>query len=77
MATGAAADLNRITVDPAQRSGQPCVRGLRVTVWDILDMLASGMSEQEILDDYPYLEAADFPAVYAFASQSGRERQSR
>jgi uncharacterized protein (DUF433 family) len=46
-------------------------------VWDILDMLASGMTEGEILADYPYLEKADFPAVYAYASQTGRERLSR
>ena len=43
----------------------------------ILDMLASGMTEDEILNDYPYLEKADFPAVYAYASQAGRERKSR
>jgi uncharacterized protein (DUF433 family) len=43
-------------------------------VWDVLDMLAGGMSEDEILRDYPYLENADFPAVYAYASQAGRER---
>lgn len=60
-----------------QPSGQPCVRGLRITAWDGLDMLASGMTEDEILRDYPYLEKADFPAVYAYASQSGRERKSR
>ena len=66
------ADLNRITIVPGQRSGQPCIRGLRITVWDVLDMLASGMSEDEILADYPYLEKADFPAVYAYASQTGR-----
>jgi len=48
-----------------------------VTVWDVLDWLADGMTEEEILDDYPYLEKADFPAVYAFASQAGRERLSR
>jgi len=70
-------DLNRITVTPGQRSGQPCIRGLRVTVWDVLDMLASGMTETEILADYPYLEQADFKAVYAYASQFGRERMSR
>jgi uncharacterized protein (DUF433 family) len=46
-------------------------------VWDVLDMLASGMTEDEILRDYPYLEKADFPAVYAYASQAGRERMSR
>ena len=64
----AAPDLSRITVIPGQRSGQPCIRGLRVTVWDVLDMLASGMTEEEILEDFPYLEKADFPAVYACAS---------
>ena len=53
-------DLTRITITPGQRSGQPCIRGLRVTVWDVLDMLASGMTESEILADYPYLENADF-----------------
>jgi len=71
------ADLSRITIVPGQRSGQPCIRELRVTVWDVLDMLASGMTEDDILKDYPYLEKADFPAVYAYASQAGRERQSR
>jgi uncharacterized protein (DUF433 family) len=74
MSTVEKADLSRITVIRGQRSGQPCIRGLRVTVWDVLDMLASGMSEDEILSDYPYLEKADFPAVYAYASQSGRQR---
>ena len=76
METKQNADLSRITVIPGQRSGQPCVRGLRVTVWDVLDMLASGLTENEILSDYPYLEKADFPAVYAYASQAGRERAS-
>lgn len=70
-------DLTRITLTPGQRSGQPCIRGLRVTVWDVLDMLAAGMSEDEILADYPYLERADFKAVYAYASQHGRERISQ
>ena len=69
-------DLSRITVIPGQRSGQPCIRGLRVTVWDVLDMLASGMGEDEILVEYPYLEKADFPAVYAYASNAGRTRIS-
>jgi uncharacterized protein (DUF433 family) len=70
-------DLTRITVTPGQRSGQPCIRGFRITVWDVLDMLASGMTEDEILADYPYLESADFKAVYAYASHFGRERMSR
>ena len=77
MATTNQADLTRITVVPGQRSGQPSIRGLRVTVWDVLDMLAAGMTEEEILSEYPYLEKADFPAVYAYASQAGRERLSR
>jgi uncharacterized protein (DUF433 family) len=77
MAAKDSADLSRITVIPGQRSGQPCIRGLRVTVWDVLDMLASGMTEDEILNDYPYLEKADFPAVYAYASHTGREQHSR
>jgi uncharacterized protein (DUF433 family) len=70
-------DLSRITVTPGQRSGQPCIRGLRITVWDVLDMLACGMTETEILADYPYLEQADFKAVYAYASRFGRERMTQ
>ena len=77
MATADQADVSRITVVPGQRSGQPCIRGLRVTVWDVLDMLASGMTEDKIRREYSYLEKADFPAVYACASQAGRERMSR
>jgi uncharacterized protein (DUF433 family) len=73
MAAADRADLSRISVIPGQRSGQPCIRGLRVTVWDVLDWLADGMTEEEILDDYPYLEKADVAAVYAYASEVGRE----
>ena len=64
MAATDKADLSRITVLPGQRSGQPCIRGLRMTVWDVLYMLASGITEDEILHDFPYLQKADFPAVY-------------
>jgi len=46
---------NQITLEPGKRSGQPCIRGLRITVWDVLDWLAAGMSEKEILADYPEL----------------------
>ncbi len=74
MKTSSDPDLSRITTIPGQRSGQPCIRGLRVTVWDVLDLLAAGMTEEEILADYPYLEKADFAAVYAYASRFGRER---
>jgi uncharacterized protein (DUF433 family) len=69
-------DLSRITLIPGQRSGRACIRGLRVTVWDVLEMLASGMTEREILKDYPYLEKADFPAVYAYAALTGRGRNA-
>lgn len=62
----------RITIEPGKRSGQPCIRGLRITVWDVLDWLAAGMSEGEILADYPELEAADFRAVFDYASRVGR-----
>ena len=72
MGSDSEADIFRITVLPGQRSGQPCIRNLRITVWDVLDMFAAGMTEIEILDDYPYLEQADFPAIYAYASQEGR-----
>ena len=65
-------DLDRITILTGQRSGAPCIRGFRITVWDVLDMLASGMTEKEILQDYPYLENGDFPAVYGYAAQFGR-----
>jgi len=77
MATTDRADLSRITIVPGQRSGQPCIRDLRVTVWDVLDMLASGMTEDEILEDYPYLEKADFPAVYAFRPLSSNRASRR
>jgi len=62
----------RITVEPGKRSGQPCIRGLRITVWDVLGWLAAGMTEAEILADYPELEPDDFRAVYDFASRLGK-----
>jgi uncharacterized protein (DUF433 family) len=74
MASTDCADLTRITVVPGLRSGQPCIRGLRITVWDVLDLLASGMTEDEILVEFPYLEKDDFRAVYAYAARVGRER---
>ncbi len=64
---------DRITIEPGKRSGKPCIRGLRITVYDVLDYLASGMSEDEILADFPDLEREDFRAVYAFAAD--RERR--
>ena len=59
---------NRITIELGKRSGQPCIRGLRITVWDVLGWLAAGMTEQQILTDYPELEREDFPAVYDYAA---------
>jgi uncharacterized protein (DUF433 family) len=62
----------RITIEPDKRSGQPCIRGLRITVYDILGYLASGMTEAEILADFPDLEAADILAALAFAADFDR-----
>ena len=67
-----AIDSARITVEPGKRSGQPCIRRLRITVWDILGWLAAGKSEGEILEDYPELERDDFLAVYDYAARLGR-----
>lgn len=64
--------VDRITIEPGKRSGQPCIRGLRITVWDVLDWLAAGMSEEQILADYPELEEGDFRAVFDYASRVGR-----
>lgn len=64
---------DRITIEPGKRGGKPCIRGLRVTVYDILEYLASGMSEDEILADFPDLERADIRACLSFAAD--RERK--
>lgn len=61
-----------ITIEPGKRSGQPCIRGMRITVWDVLGWLAAGMSEREIMDDYPELQPEDFRAVYEYAARMGR-----
>jgi uncharacterized protein (DUF433 family) len=63
----------RITIEPGKRSGKPCIRGMRITVDDVLSYLAAGMSEDEILADFPDLERDDFRAVYTFAAD--RERR--
>jgi uncharacterized protein (DUF433 family) len=65
-------DESRITIEPGKRSGQPCIRGLRITVWDVLDWLATGVSEEQILADYPELEPADFRAIFEYAARVGR-----
>jgi len=63
----------RITIEPGKRGGKPCIRGLRITVYDVLDYLAGGMTEDEILADFPDLEREDIRAVLAFAAD--RERR--
>jgi uncharacterized protein (DUF433 family) len=65
-------DGNRITIEPGKRSGQPCIRGLRITVWDVLSWLAAGKTEEQIIADYPELESEDFPAIYEYAARVGR-----
>ena len=63
---------NIITIEPGKRGGKPCIRGMRITVYDILEYLASGMTEQEILNDFPYLTKEDILASLSFAA--ARER---
>ena len=63
---------DRITIESGKRSGQPCIRGLRITVWDVLKWMGAGMTQEQILTDYPELEPADFPAVFDYASRVGR-----
>lgn len=62
-------DSTRITIDPNVCGGRPCIRGLRIRVTDVLSMLAAGASHEQILEDYPYLEAADITAALDFAAR--------
>ncbi len=62
-----------ITIEPGKRGGKPCIRGLRMTVYDVLEYLASDMTEEEILTDFPDLTALDIRACLAFAAD--RERK--
>ena len=66
--------LQRIWIDPARCFGKPCIRGHRIWVSLILDLLASGTSEQEILSDYPGLEPEDIQACLAYGAEMARER---
>ena len=66
-----------ITIEPGKRGGKPCVRGLRITVSDILEYLASGMSEQQILHDFPDLTLEDIRACLAFAADRERRLMAR
>ena len=64
-----------ITIEPGKRSGQPCIRGMRITVSDVLSYLASGMSEAEVISDFPELTPEDIRACLAYAAD--RERHIR
>jgi len=64
---------DRITIESGKRGGKPCIRGLRITVYDVLEYLASGMSEDELLSDFPDLEREDIRACLEFAAD--RERK--
>jgi uncharacterized protein (DUF433 family) len=57
-----------ITIEPGKRSGKPCIRGMRITVYDVLEYLAAGMSHQEILEDFPYLTEEDIRACLSYAA---------
>ncbi len=58
----------RITIEPGKRGGKPCIRGMRITVYDVLEYLASGMSHSEILEDFPYLTEEDIRACLSYAA---------
>jgi len=62
-----------ITIEPGKRGGKPCIRGMRITVYDVLEYLASGMSQQEVLQEFPYLTEDDIRACLAYAAD--REKQ--
>jgi uncharacterized protein (DUF433 family) len=59
----------RITVEPGKRSGQPCIRGMRITVKDVLEYLAAGMSVAEVLEDFPCLTLEDIRACFGYAAE--------
>ncbi len=65
---------NIVTLEPGKRGGKPCIRGLRITVHDVLGYLASGMSTEEVLVDFPYLTHEDILACFAYAAD--RERRT-
>ena len=65
--------MDHVTIDPAVRSGKPCIRGTRITVYDVLEYLAGGMTSEEILQEFPELTSDDVQAVLQFAA--ARERR--
>jgi uncharacterized protein (DUF433 family) len=66
---------NIITMEPGKRGGKPCIRGMRITVYDVLSYLAAGMTPEEVLDDFPYLTKEDILACLSYAVE--RERHTR
>lgn len=66
-------DRQIITIEPGKRSGKPCIRGLRITVFDVLDYLAAGMTHEDILKEFPHLTETDIRACLAYAAD--RERR--
>lgn len=62
-----------ITIEPGKRSGKPCIRGMRITVYDVLSYLASGMTHQEILEDFPELTNDDILACLAYAADAEKK----
>lgn len=67
---------DRISIEAGKRSGKPCIRGMRITVSDVLDYMASGMSEAEILTEFPDLEKEDIQAALVFAAERERRLMS-
>lgn len=65
-----------ITIEPGKRGGKPCIRGLRITVYDVLENLASGMTHAEILKEFPYLTEEDIRACLAFAADRERKLET-
>jgi len=57
-----------ITIEPGKRGGKPCIRGMRITVYDVLEYMASGMSQEEVLKEFPYLTEEDIRACLAYAA---------
>lgn len=58
-----------ITIEPGKRGGKPCIRGMRITVYDVLSYLAAGMTQEEVLSDFPYLTEADILACLGYAAE--------
>lgn len=68
---------DRITIEPGKRDGKPCIRGMRITVLDVLGWLAHGMTEEQILEEHPGLTKEDFAAVYSFAADMAEAKYGR